>query len=45
MVLGMMPVVGVPFPFMSYGGTALVTNFAAVGILINVRMRRFALFY
>lgn len=45
MVLGMMPVVGVPFPFMSYGGTALVTNFAAIGILINVRMRRFALFY
>lgn len=45
MVLGVMPVVGVPFPFMSYGGTALVTNFAAIGLLINVRMRRFALFY
>jgi len=45
MVLGVMPVVGVPFPFMSYGGTALVTNFAAIGMLINVRMRRFALFY
>lgn len=45
MVLGMLPVVGVPLPFMSYGGTALVSNFAAVGLLINVRMRRFSLFY
>lgn len=45
MVLGMLPVVGVPLPFVSYGGTALVSNFAAAGILINVRMRRFALFY
>ncbi|MCX8031172.1 MAG: rod shape-determining protein RodA [Thermodesulfovibrionales bacterium] len=45
MTLGMMPVVGVPMPFMSYGGTALLTNFIAVGILINIRMRRFQLFY
>jgi rod shape determining protein RodA len=45
MTVGMMPVVGVPLPFMSYGGTALVSNFAAAGLLINVRMRRFALFY
>ncbi len=45
MTIGMMPVVGVPLPFMSYGGTSLVSNFAAAGILINVRMRRFALFY
>ena len=45
MTIGMVPVVGVPLPFMSYGGTALVSNFAAAGLLINVRMRRFALFY
>jgi rod shape determining protein RodA len=45
MVVGMMPVVGVPFPFLSYGGTALISNFAAAGLLINVRMRRFTLFY
>ncbi|UCG77236.1 MAG: rod shape-determining protein RodA [Nitrospirota bacterium] len=45
MTVGMMPVVGVPLPFMSYGGTSLVANFAATGILINIRMRRFALFY
>mgnify|MGYP001615262671 CR=1 FL=1 len=45
MTLGMVPVVGVPMPFMSYGGTALLSNFLAIGILTNVRMRRFALFY
>ncbi|MBI4710188.1 MAG: rod shape-determining protein RodA [Nitrospirae bacterium] len=45
MTLGVVPVVGVPLPFMSYGGTALLSNFIAIGILINVRMRRFLLFY
>ena len=45
MTLGLAPVVGVPLPFMSYGGTALVTNFVAVGLLVNIRMRRFQLFY
>jgi len=45
MTLGMVPVVGVPLPLMSYGGTALLSNFLALGILINVRTRRFLLFY
>ena len=45
MTLGIVPVVGVPLPFMSYGGTALLTNFFALGLLINVRMRRFSLFF
>jgi rod shape determining protein RodA len=45
MTLGLMPVVGVPLPFLSYGGTALLSNFIAAGILINIRMRRFELFY
>jgi len=45
MTLGIVPVVGVPLPFMSYGGTALLSNFLAMGILTNVRMRRFSLFY
>ncbi len=45
MTLGMMPVVGVPMPFMSYGGTSLLSNFIAAGILINIRIRRFQLFY
>jgi rod shape determining protein RodA len=45
MTLGMVPVVGVPIPFMSYGGTALLTNFLLIGLLVNVRMRRFPIFY
>ncbi len=45
MTLGIMPVVGIPLPFMSYGGTALLSNFISAGILINVRTRRFSLFY
>lgn len=45
MTLGLMPVVGIPLPFMSYGGTALLSNLIAVGILINIRTRRFELFH
>jgi rod shape determining protein RodA len=45
MTLGLMPVVGIPLPFMSYGGTALLSNFLSVGILINIRTRRFELFH
>ena len=35
-VTGSMPVTGVPLPFISYGGTALVINLTAVGILLNI---------
>lgn len=45
MTLGIMPVVGVPLPFMSYGGTSLLSNFIAAGMLISIRTRRFELFY
>jgi rod shape determining protein RodA len=45
MTLGMMPVVGIPLPFVSYGGTSLLSNFIAAGILISIRTRRFELFY
>lgn len=45
MTLGLMPVVGLPLPFLSYGGTSIVTVFMAIGILMNVKMRRFMLFY
>ena len=36
MVGGMMPVVGVPLPFISYGGTSLIITMAAIGILVNI---------
>lgn len=45
MTTGIMPVVGIPLPFMSYGGTTLLANFIGVALVINVRMRRFELFY
>lgn len=41
MVIGLLPVVGVPLPLFSYGGTNMVTTMAGVGILLNVSMRRF----
>ncbi len=41
MTIGIMPITGLPLPFMSYGGTALLTNMVLVGILENIRMRRF----
>jgi rod shape determining protein RodA len=40
MVSGMLPVVGVPLPFMSFGGTALMTLFIALGILMSVATHR-----
>ena len=40
MVSGILPVVGVPLPFMSYGGTALVTLGMAAGILMSVQRHR-----
>lgn len=40
MVSGILPVVGVPLPFMSYGGTALVTLFLGIGILMSVQTHR-----
>ncbi len=40
MVSGILPVVGVPLPFMSYGGTALVTLFLGIGILMSINSHR-----
>lgn len=41
MIMGLLPVVGVPLPLFSYGGSSLLTNMLAIGILMNVRMRSF----
>jgi rod shape determining protein RodA len=41
MVLGVAPVIGVPLPLFSYGGSALVTTLALTGVLLNVSMRRY----
>jgi len=41
MALGMMPVVGIPLPFMSYGGSAILSMMAGVGLLLNISMRRY----
>ena len=41
MVTGFMPVVGIPLPLFSYGGSSLVTTLLGVGFLLNIRMRRF----
>lgn len=45
MTLGMVPVVGIPMPLFSYGGTAMLSNFIALGIIENVRMRRSFVYY
>ncbi len=40
MVIGLMPVTGIPLPFVSYGGTNMLTNWVGIGIVLNVHMRR-----
>jgi rod shape determining protein RodA len=39
MCIGIMPVTGIPLPFISYGGSSLITNFIAIGLVLNVRLR------
>jgi rod shape determining protein RodA len=41
MVVGMMPVVGIPLPLLSYGGSFMVSTLMGVGLLLNVSMRRY----
>ncbi len=41
MTIGLMPVTGLPLPFVSYGGTSLIASLVMVGLLENVHMRRF----
>jgi rod shape determining protein RodA len=42
MVMGLLPVVGVPLSFLSYGGSSLLAAFLAVAIMVNISMRRFS---
>ncbi len=41
MTMGIMPVTGIPLPFMSYGGSSTLTDFACIALVANVSMRRF----
>jgi rod shape determining protein RodA len=41
MVIGIFPIVGIPLPLLSYGGSSLLANFLGVGLVLNVKMRRF----
>jgi rod shape determining protein RodA len=42
MIIGLFPVTGIPLPFLSYGGSSLLSNYLACGLVLNVKMRRFA---
>ncbi|MEO7572713.1 MAG: rod shape-determining protein RodA [Acidimicrobiales bacterium] len=42
MTMGIMPITGIPLPFMSYGGSSTLTAFVAMGLVLNVHMRRFS---
>ncbi|MGH9281715.1 MAG: rod shape-determining protein RodA [Acidimicrobiales bacterium] len=42
MTMGIMPITGIPLPLMSYGGSATIATFAAIGLVLNVHMRRFS---
>jgi rod shape determining protein RodA len=41
MVMGLMPVVGIPLPFISYGGSAILSMMLCMGILMNISMRKY----
>jgi rod shape determining protein RodA len=41
MTLGLFPVAGVTFPFFSYGGSSMVSCLVAIGLVLNINMRKF----
>ena len=42
MTMGITPITGIPLPFMSYGGSTMLTSFMGIGLVLNVHMRRFS---
>lgn len=40
MTMGLMPITGIPLPFISYGGSSMVTSLVAIGLVININLRR-----
>jgi rod shape determining protein RodA len=40
MTMGIAPITGIPLPFVSYGGSAMVTNLLAIGLLLSIHARR-----
>jgi rod shape determining protein RodA len=40
MTIGIMPITGIPLPFMSYGGSALMTDYVGIGILLNIVLQK-----
>jgi rod shape determining protein RodA len=42
MTMGIMPITGIPLPWMSYGGSSVLVSFASVGLVANIASRRFA---
>ena len=40
MTMGLLPITGVPLPFISYGGTSFITNFILIGLLLNISSKR-----
>jgi rod shape determining protein RodA len=40
MTIGLLPITGIPLPFISYGGSAMLTNFIAIGICESVAVRK-----
>ncbi len=40
MTIGLLPITGVPLPFVSYGGSSLITNFICIGLLLNISSKR-----